>query len=214
MATLTRKLTWRTLNFTGGLPLVKQLNAVYQFAGGCQIPGGELFNVVAIGEETLYDFVHRQKQVFQIVYYGFDPAQLAGIELSWYEGITSGFRDVKSVSDYAGLSALKAPPAGLSLGLAIIEAGLGTSYTEALSQPGVDTWTAGFSVEFGAGIPGPGLEEGASGVYLALVAAMPLGRVINLTGLAALENEIRRSSSVFEQVAIEAARFWWTIGSE
>jgi len=198
------------INFTGGPP---GGNAVYYFAGGCQIPDGQVLNVVAFGEETVYDFVHRQRQTFQVVYYGIDPLQLVGIEGSWYEGITTGFRDVASVSDYGGWTLIKSPPAGISMGAVILEAGLGLSRSEALSDPGVDSLTVGLSLEFGVGVPGPGLEEGSSGTYMALAVAGPLSAPVDITSLPAMVNEIERSSrvNVFKDAVIDAARFWWSL---
>ena len=205
----------RVANFTGGIPFIKWLNAVYKLAGGCQLPHGEIFNVVGFGTETVYDFVHRQKQQFDIAYYGLDPFQLAGIELSFYEGLATGFQEVEGIANYAGLGLVKAPPAGLSLSAAILEAGGGISFVEAVERPGVDVIAVGFSLEFGVGCPGPALEEGATGVYWGLTAVAPVKNTFKeIQDLATLESEIRDSTSLITEIAIQSARFWWYWGPQ
>jgi RHS repeat-associated protein len=205
----------RVTNFTGGIPFIKWLNAVYKLAGGCQLPHGEIFNVVGFGTETVYDFVHRQKQQFDIAYYGLDPLQLVGIELSFYEGLATGFQEVEEIANYAGLGLVTAPPAGLSFSAAILEAGGGISFVEAIERPGVDVIAVGLSLEFGVGWPGPALEEGATGIYWGLTAVAPVKNTFQeIQDWATLESEIRRSTSLITEIAIQSARFWWYWGAQ
>jgi len=157
--------------------------------------------------------VHRQKQQFGFAYYGLDPLQLVGIEQSWYEGLAMGFQGVEDIGSYAGLSLVKAPPVGLSFSAAILEVGGGMSFVEAIERPGVDVMVFGLSAEFGVGWPGPALEEGGTGVYWGLVATIPVDDTSDdIPDLATLEGEIRRSTLLVTEVAIQAARFWWHWG--
>jgi RHS repeat-associated protein len=198
-------LVGRMVNVTGGLPYANLIP--------CPIENERIFNVMAFGEETVYDFVHRQKQKFDVLYYGIDIAQLYGLEINRYEGLATGFREVDSVNDYSGLSIVQASPVGLSFSIALVEVGEGTSFSRSVTRPGVDTVTIGFSVEIGLGIPGPLLEEGASGAYWGLAGAQPQNpEAERISDLATLEGEIRRSTWIVTEIAVTAARYWWWVG--
>ncbi len=170
-------------------------------------PIEDLINVVAYGQETVYDFVHGEKQDFRITYVGVDFLQLVGGELSLYQGLASGFRNRDHVSDYGGVSISLAPPLGFSFSAGFGEVGLGTQSNISVSRPGVDSVTFGMSFEVGLGIPGPLLEEGASGSYISFVDATPLGSKTTFNSFSELESELQ--NNMFGDMLVDSARFWW-----
>jgi len=175
------------------------------------LPGGDLMNVVGLfGKETVYDFVHGEKQEFNITYVGTDFLQVVGAEVSFYEGLASGFRNVSDVSNYQGFSVSVSTPIGFSLSLLLVEGGIGAQSNIAVNRPGVDSVTFCVSIDGGIGMPGPGLEEGALGSYLTIVIAEPVGSKVEFDTFSEMENELRQAG-ILGGLLVDTARAWWAL---
>jgi RHS repeat-associated protein len=75
---LLRGLGWSAFPLPDGFFVGRSLNITFGWMGAnvwrrlypCPIEGAEQMNVISWAEETVYDFVHREKQVFHVATYG------------------------------------------------------------------------------------------------------------------------------------------------